>query len=522
MDTVVAQPQQHEDSNNIKSVWMAMDLAKGDLIDRSKEYARLSIPYICPQDNAGNTEQEHANVLIGPRVVNFLAHKLIGTMFPHDRPFFKVQLDPEVEFKMSKEVEQKQIDQTKVEIDERGMQVTKLGMKKLNMIRYRPMAIEAAKHLIITGNAVVRRLPNNIRVVYGVKDFGVWRQIDGTVYDIIVRDLSRLDGLEPHVQDHVRRMKVGAKNYDIVALYSRWRKVGAKWEFTQAVDDINMPTFAMLAEKDFPCIPLTWTLARGEHYGRGLVEDNIAAFNGIDVSTTALIDLFGIAADIKFLVNPGSVIDIIELIKSKRGTYHYGQEGDVTTPNIGQQKMADMNVLANTISGWEKQLSAAFLMSSGTIRDAERVTAEEIRFYAKEIESAYGGLYSFLSMMWQQVEAEWAMRQVQESLPKVLQIQITTGLDALSQEVALDNLRMSLNDLGLLNAVPEDVRRELSATRIARFLFMNRNLPFDQFTLSDQEKEVRTQQEQAAMQAQINMQTQQNVATEAAKGAAKQ
>ena len=522
MDTVVAQTQQHEDSNNIKSVWQSMDHSKGDLIDRSKEYARLTIPYICPQDNVGNTEQEHANVMIGPRVVNFLAHKLVGTMFPHDRAFFKVELDPEVEFKMSQQVDQKEIDQAKVGIEERGMQVTRLGMKKLDMIRYRPMAIETAKHLIVTGNAVVRRLPNNRRVVYGVKDFGIYRNLDGEPYDLIVRDITRFDGLDEDVQARVRTQRIDVQPYTQVALYSRWRKKGSKWEFTQAVDDVNIGTFSMLAQKDFPCIPLTWTLARGEHYGRGLVEDNIAAFNGIDVSTTALIDLFGIAADIKFLVNPGSVIDIIELIKSKRGTYHYGQEGDVTTPNIGQQKMADMNVLANTITSWEKQLSASFLMSSGSIRDAERVTAEEIRFYAKEIESAYGGLYSFLSLVWQQTEAEWAMRQVQQSLPEILEIKISTGLDALSQETALDNLRMSLADLGLINSIPEAMQEELSMNRIARFLFMNRNLPFDKFTLTDEEKAARDQQRQAALQQQMQMQTQQNVETAVAQGAAKQ
>ena len=180
-----------------------------------------------------------------------------------------------------------------------------------------------------------------------------------------------------------------------------------------------------------------------------------------------------------------------------------------------------MQVRASTIERMERAVSQAFLMSSGGVRDAERVTAEEIRFFAKEIESAYGGLYSTMSLVWQMKEAQWAMSQVDESIPDVLEVKISTGMDALSQETALDSLRMSLSDLGLLNGVPEDVRGVLSATRIAKFLFMNRNLPFDQFTLTDEELQQRAAEQQQQQQALMQMQTQQNVQTEVAKGAAK-
>lgn len=512
-----------EDNTNIRSVWDWMQQSKGDLIDRSREYARLTVPYICPEPNAGNTEQDHANVMIGPRLVNFLAHKLIGTLFPHDRPFFKVDLKPRVEFDISQEVEQKRIDQTKVSIAERGMQVTKVAMAELDMVRYRPMAIEVAKNLIVTGNCVVRRLPGGRRVVYGVHDFGIYRDIGGDPYDLILRDVSRFDSLPEDIRRQVAERRTGVRNSDIVNLLSRWTKQkDGRWLFQQAVDDHNLNTFSYIAAKDFPCIPLTWTLARGENYGRGLVEDNIAAFNGIDVSTTALLEMFGIAADIKFLVNPGSVIDINEFIEGKRGSYHYGNENDITSPQIGMEKRADMQVLAEAIGSWERQLSAAFLMSSGSVRDAERVTAEEIRFYAKEIESAYGGLYSMLSMNWQFTEAGWAMARVEKTLPDVLQVVITTGMDALSQEVALDSLRLSLNDLGLLNAVPEDVRAELSVERVARFIFLNRNLPFDQFTMTDEEKKAKQDAMMAQQKQLYDMQTQQNVATAVAGSVTKQ
>lgn len=513
---------QYEDRTNIRSVWDSMTLSKGDLIERSKEYARWTLPHICPQDDAGNTEVDKANVFIGPRLVNFLANKIVNVLFPHDRNFFRIELSAEAEFEAAKTVAQEEIDASKSMIQKAGANVTKLAMRKLDLLSYRPMAIEAVKHTIITGNAVVRRMPSNKRVVYGIQDFGVFRNIDGSVYDAIVRDSVRFDSLDEGIQNRIRTHRIGVKDNDVVALFSRWRKQGKRWEFTQAVDDINLGTFSLVTDADMPLIFITWSLARAENYGRGLVEDNAASFSGLDVSTTALLDLFGIAADIKFLVNPGSVLDIDELLNSARGSYHYGNKDDVTSPEIGRQKSADINVLSATIERWERQLSSAFLMTSGTVRDAERVTAEEIRFYAQEIESAFGGLYSYLSMTWQASEADWALRQVDTSIPKAMDVIITTGMDLLSQEAQLENLRYALNDLGLLNAVPEDVRAELSTERIATFIFTNRNLPYDQFRLTQQERQARQEQQQQMMQAEAEMQTQQIAAQESAKAAAQE
>lgn len=506
-------------STSIWSVWNAMKVAKGDLEDRCEEYARLTVPHICSPDNQAMQEQEKGNVMIGAKIVNFLANKVVSVVFPHDKPFFILSLDPKVEFDLSKQVPTATIDQSKSMIADVSLRISKYAMKKLNMIEYRPMAIHATKHLIVTGNAIIRRLPNNKRVVYGVKDAGIFRSIDGEPYDVVLRDIVRFDALDADIQERVKASKVHVNDDDVMSMYSRWKKKGQKWEFTQAVDDISLGTFKMVAEKDLPIMCLTWNLSRGEHWGRGLVEDNIVSFSNLDVSTTALIDMFGIAADIKFLVNPGSVLDLLELTTSKRGSFHYGAEGDITSPQIGNQKGMDMQVLAESIAKWERELSQTFLMTSGSIRDAERVTAEEVRFYAQEIESAFGGLYSMLSQVWQYKEAEWAVRQIDDAIPKTLTIDITTGLDALSQEAMLQNLRYSLADLGLLNTVPEDVRAELSAERIAMFIFANRNLPYAQFKLSPEEKQAKQEQQMQVAGRMQQMETEGKVTEQVAKAA---
>ena len=50
-----------------------------------------------------------------------------------------------------------------------------------------------------------------------------------------------------------------------------------------------------------------------------------------------------------------------------------------------------------TIAAIKDRLGHNFLLTSGVVRNAERVTAEEIRMLSMELESSLGGLYSLLS-----------------------------------------------------------------------------------------------------------------------------
>ena len=82
-------------------------------------------------------------------------------------------------------------------------------------------------------------------------------------------------------------------------------------------------------------------------------------------------------------------------------------------------------------------------------RDAERVTAEEIRYMATELDEAQGGIYSILAQEWQLplvhlVTKDMTTKKLLPQLPKELVTPvITTGLDALGRSndlVKLDNM----------------------------------------------------------------------------------
>jgi hypothetical protein len=488
---------------------------KGDLVARSENYARLSVPYICPRDNSANTEQVKGDVMIGSRLVNHLANKVVSTMFPQDRPFFTAALTPAAKREVRKSVGKGQEAAYFEAIRASTVSVEQEAMRTMNLIKYRPQAVEAIKHLIVTGNGLIRRLADNSRVVYGIKDYCVRRNIQGAQIEILLRDAKKFQGLDENLKQRVKQKRPLIQETDDVVLYTHYKLHGDRWHFRQAVDDEVIDNVVRFTPKALPVLALTWTLARGEHYGRGLVEDQIVGFHNIDVSTCALIDMIGVMADIKFLVDPASMLDVQELNNSPRGSYHAGRKDDISTPE-GARNL-EIGILRETISMWERELSQSFLLNSSAIRDAERVTAEEVRYVAQELNAAYGGLYSRLAIEWQHIEAEYAISQINFDKDiggklSLFEIVVTTGLESLSREGQLQNLRSAIGDLQMLEAVPEEIRGTINPLKFASFVFTNHTVNMAEFMFSEEElaankqAAMAEQQQLAGIQATANVQ----------------
>lgn len=510
----------------ISQKWATMDGMKGDLIRRCEQYAMWTVPSVCPQENEDGVEQSRGNVAIGARLVNHLANRVVDTMFPSDRPFFALALTPEASKKLVEAIGEEEKAEFAKNLRTATSHAEEAAVRKLNLTAYRPVAIQAVMHQIITGNAVILRLEDGARVVYGVRDFCCVRDIRGELKQLILRDAKRFESLTPAMQELLRVKYPDMQPNTDCTLYSYYWFEKNRWHVEQSLNDIPVPnsrkSFKVV---DVPVLALTWNLSRGENYGRGLVEDHASHFHNIDATTQALLDLIGIAADLKFLVDPGSGIDIDDLNIAARGSYLAGRKDDISTPDF--PKRVEINLLSEAIQRWEQQLSQAFLLSSGGVRDAERVTAEEIRFYARELESAFGGLYSRLAMNWQKLEADYLISQIDFSVYsttglKTFDVVVTTGLESLSREGQLDSLRLAVADLQMLNEVPEDVRAAINPRLFAEFVFTNRGVKLVEFVYTEDQmkanQEAQMRQQEQLLAAQVTANVAQAAGTKAAEG----
>jgi hypothetical protein len=96
------------------------------------------------------------------------------------------------------------------------------------------------------------------------------------------------------------------------------------------------------------------------------------------------------------------------------------------------------------------RLGHAFLLTSGVVRNAERVTAEEIRMLSMELESSLGGLYSLLSselqlpMVTRLMEVMGKKKSLPDLPKDVINPVIITGVEALGRGNDLQKLDMFL------------------------------------------------------------------------------
>jgi hypothetical protein len=160
----------------------------------------------------------------------------------------------------------------------------------------------------------------------------------------------------------------------------------------------------------------------------------------LEYLSKAIVEGSAAAAKIIFLCNPNGTTRPDSLARAANGSIVAGNPNDVAP--LQMQKQADLTVALNTIARIEQRLSFAFLLNSAIQAGAQgrdRVTAEEIRMVAQELEAGLGGVYSILSVELQLplVKRKMALMEKSGSLPKlpkdVVTPRITTGLDALGR-----------------------------------------------------------------------------------------
>ena len=149
-------------------------------------------------------------------------------------------------------------------------------------------------------------------------------------------------------------------------------------------------------------------------------------------------------------------------------------------------------------------LASAFLLNSGLRRDAERVTATELRMMAEELEGTLGGVYSMMSQEMQRARLERLMIQMieQEQLPPfeadLIEPQITTGLEALGREQDVNRVQAAAQIVQMLG--PEMSLDYVKMPDLLTKAFNGLGLP--QVVRSEQEAQQIRQQRQMAQAAQ--------------------
>lgn len=438
-------------ANTIAERWAQLDAERTGILNRCEQYSEWTLPWILPPNGTVATEVlPKSGGSIGARCVNHLSNFIVQILYPANRAFFRSQAGKETK----KIAAQKNISDADLEV--LLASIEKTSLLSTNMASHRSKAVDVAKHLIILGNALPYYYKDEsdgvLKVtVYNYRDYVVKRKWDGAVSEIITRDKKALKSFNEAAQQVIRAAKPGCTEDTVCNLYTyvKWDAKIKKYGVTQAADqiDLKLEEEVLFPPKLLPWNPLTWNRKHGEDYGRGLVEDYEMTFNSHAELTLSYNQLIAIMADIKRFVNPSSVVDIEELESSEPGSWHPAAEGDIWTPDMG--KAFDLQAVNARVKELEQELGAAFMLSTATTRQAERVTAEEIKMQITELETSHGGIYSKLADEWQTPLAYIILNMEGVSPEHDITPFIITGVDALSRSAESEAVYLVFQDLGV-------------------------------------------------------------------------
>lgn len=425
-----------------KSVYDSLEGKRYQYLDRARSCSKLTLPYVMPEEGHGaHSRLETPFQGVGARGVNNLASKLLLALLPPNAPFFRLNID---KYALANEGAPEELIS---EIETSLQQVEESVMSEISREAYRTAIHAALKHLIVTGN-VLLYLPDEGGIrVFHLDRFVIDRDPMGNVLHIATKENLSYDAVDDEVKAALASS--GGQPTDEIHLYTSACRDGDNFVIYQDVNGVALPNSGGTVKADKnPFIPLRFSRIDGESYGRGYVEEYLGDLQSLEGLTRAIVEGSAAAAKVMFLVNPNGTTRARTLAESPSGAIVQGNAADVTTLQLN--KVNDFRTAQASIQVISDRLGAAFLLTSGVVRNAERVTAEEIRMLSQELESALGGLYSLLSTEMQMPFVNRLMDVMKRkkklpALPKdVVSPVIITGVEALGRGNDLQKLDLFL------------------------------------------------------------------------------
>jgi hypothetical protein len=419
------------ENKSVRNRYEQLESHREVFLERARESSKLTIPYLVPEDSSGSSTRFATPYQgIGARGVNNLSAKLLLALLPPNAPFFRLRIQDSIIKELSED------EGMKTDIEKGLGEIESAIQQNIESSADRVAIFEALKHLIVAGNVLLFVDKKGTRVFH-LDRYVCKRDPAGNVLEIITRETLSPSSLSPEILDLIAgQLSQDEKNVDI---FTHICKIPSKNKYyvCQEVKGIKIPSSVGYYDiEKSPFIPLRWNRIDGEDYGRGFVEEYLGDLKSLEGLTQAIVEGSSASAKILFMVAPNGTTRARSLAQSPNGAIIEGNAQDVSVLQV--QKYADFRIAYDVMQRIEQRLQYAFMLNASVQRQAERVTAEEIRFMASELEDALGGTYAMLSQEFQLPYIHRKMDMMTKSkelpaLPKTVKPQIVTGLEALGR-----------------------------------------------------------------------------------------
>lgn len=490
---------EYEQKERAQGLYEKLKTDRHNFLTRARDCSKYTIPTLIPPDgNSSGTKYYTPYQGIGARGVNNLASKLLLALLPPNSPFFRLQID---DFTLEQLTKQEGM---RAQVEEGLNKIERAVQSEIEAGAIRVSAFEAMKHLLVGGNALLYLPDEGGMRVFPLEKFVVRRDPMGNVLDIVVHESIAHQALPKDIRDAI------AGEYDSKTtpqgstkdcdLYTHVHLEDGKWKVYQEIKGMIVPGSEGTYPKDkSPWIPVRFTKVDGENYGRSYVEEYLGDIKSLEGLSQAIVEGSAAAAKVLFLVNPNGTTSQQTLAEAPNGAIVEGNQQDVSALQL--QKFNDFRVALETSTRIEERLAFAFLLNSAVQRNGERVTAEEIRYMANELESALGGIYSILSQELQLPMVNRIMFAMERKkklpvLPKgTVKPVIVTGIEALGRGNDMNKLQAFFQAAGLIAQLPPEINKDDALKRLGT------SLGIDMKGLVKTPEQIAQEQQQAQMMA---------------------
>ena len=381
---------------NARERYNKLTTGRSQFLRTAVECSDLTLPYLITDDLSSHPN--HKSLItpwqsVGAKCVVTLAAKLMLALLPPQTTFFKLQVR---EDKLGEELDP----QIRSELDLSFSKMERMVMDYIAASSDRVVIHQALKHLIVGGNALIFMGKEGLKN-YPLNRYVVDRDGNGNVIEIVTKELisRQVLGVElPEIKpNRPNDDGMSSSDGDDVEVYTcvKLDSKSGRWVWYQECQDMILPNSRSTAPKSAsPWLVLRFNTVDGEDYGRGRVEEFVGDLRSLEGLSQALVEGAAAAAKVIFLVSPSSTTKPATIAAAGNGAIVQGRPEDVAVIQVG--KTADFGTAANMAQQIERRLSDAFLLMN--VRNAERVTAEEVRLTQMELEQQLGGIFSLLTV----------------------------------------------------------------------------------------------------------------------------
>ncbi len=417
-------------------------------LDKAVDCSKLTLPYLIQDDTSSRPTHETLNIpwqSVGSKCVVGLAAKLMLAILPPQSTFFKLQVR---EDKLGEELPPEAMSELELSLSK----MERMVMDYIAASNDRVVIHQALKHLIVGGNALLFMGKDGIKN-YPLNRYVVNRDGNGNVLEIVTKELISRDVIGydlPKKETNTGIDETNGNHTDDVEVYTCVKLENGRWVWYQEVEDMIIPGSRSTAPKNAsPWLVLTFNSVDGEQYGRGRVEEFLGDLKSLEGLSQALVEGAAAASKVIFLVSPSSTTKPATIAKAGNGAIVQGRAEDVQVVQVG--KTADFSTAAQMSQTIERRLLEAFLVMN--VRNAERVTAEEVRLTQLELEQQLGGIFSLLttSFLIPYLDRTLLVLQRTNELPKlpkdIIRPTIVAGVNALGRGQDREALTMFMGTI---------------------------------------------------------------------------